>query len=643
MMRFVLFWVLLVLPLGAAQTLNIDRFGVYDAALFLGYVRDGQVDMSRVEVMKKPFRDIDEAVPSFGFDHAAYWFKLRIKRSDVMAHQHWYLRIDYPLIDNLRLFAFDEEGRLLFEKQSGEHVPFASRDLPHRHFLFELPLDKYAQVDLLLRVQTEGVLQLPISVVSADALLESQNMLLLIGIYYGIFLIIFIYNLAHFAYSRDTNYLRYLLFLSTFMVWQLSFDGLGVCYVWRDWWWQIKHGTAFWILMTSFSAIWFGRHFLQTFRIMPQIDRLLFVLQLFSAFIALLSVAGAYESMVRIGAAMAIITPMVLLFSGIWAWRLGERSARFYVVGWVSFLVGSALFALNKFDLIEGFYAIHHIQQFGSALEMLFLSWALADRIHLGEEGFKRKLQKLNEELSAQMNETLASMRKKEQMISHQARLASMGEMIEQIAHQWRQPLNNMALINQDTYIKKSLGTLDDKTLEHNHEALNENLQYMSRTIDDFREFFHPDPQTAATPMYKIVNNAVKLSTSLLRHTRIDISGSVEASVSVKASELTQVFMNLIKNSIDVIRERKISDGHIEVQIQEDPVNVIVHFSDNGGGIEERIIATLFEPYISSKKEGTGIGLYLSKAIIEKYGGTIEGTNAEYGALFVIKMPKAVS
>ncbi len=643
MFRLLLFFGLFFGPIGAAETLlEINEPRVYDLGKSISYYRDSNNSESYRSVMHRTFKPCTREVPSFGFTSSAYWFRLDLLPSSSILNDRWFLKVEYPLLDSIVLYGIDPEGALIFEKHGGELEPFANRELSQRHFIFEIPFVAGRELTLLMRVETMGSLQLPITLQrGVDLLVTQESHLLLIGIYYGIFLIIFVYNLILYFYTWDRNYIRYLLFLSSFIMWQLSFDGLGNEYFWTDHWWNIEHGTAFWIIFSSFSAILFGRYFLQTSEFTPKLDGVLLLTLGISAIASLFAIFIPYDVMVKIGAFLAIVTPLLLLSSGVVVWRHGHRAARFYIMGWSAFLIGSALFSLNKFDAISGFYLINYAQQIGSALEMLFLSWALADRVNLLQVEYNEKLHRLNMTLQERVRETLEHMRKKDRMLSHQARLASMGEMIEQIAHQWRQPLNNMALLNQDTYVKMSLGMLDNATLEKNHDHINDNLQYMSKTIDDFRTFFAVDSETLTCNLSEIIDDTLKLTESTLHYASIEVRRVYESDgrIRVKKNELMQVFMNLVKNSIDVIKEKTHRPGRITIRMATLSNRAEIYFEDNGGGIQKTPIDDIFKPYVSSKKEGTGIGLYLSRAIIEKYHGTIDVTNGTQGACFHISLP----
>ena len=628
----------------ADNTLVIDEPHRYNIGTYCSYYEDTTATMGLEAVRQQIFSPSKQVAPSFGFTSSVFWFKLKVRVDTSMMQKQWYLDIAYPMLNHIDLYGYDSAGVLLFHKKSGLFEPFANREIQQHNFSFLLPLQAQQPMELYLRVESMGAMQVPMQILRDVDLIQTQHSrLLFIGIYYGFFIIIFMYNATLYFFTYDRNYLRYLLFLSAYILWQLTYDGLGVQYFWTDAWWYIEHGTGFSILFASSAAAYFGRNFLQTRYYAKMLDKFLLILIIFSLVGALLSAFISYAIMVQVGALLSIFVPIILLYSGIRVWLKGNRAARFYILGWSAFLIGCVLFSLNKFNVIGGFYMMNYSQQIGSALEMLFLSWALADRINLLHVEYNGKLQKLNTTLQEKVQDALARMRQKDQMLAHQARLASIGETIEQIAHQWRQPLNNLALLNQDSYIKRKLGKQTEEEFDSTHDRINENLQFMSRTIDDFRNFFNVQDDVLTCKLHEIIDDALKLSESSIRYAKIavEVSGASSRKLKVRKNEMTQVIMNLIKNSTDAINERGIQDGKIWIEIASVDHLDVLRVEDNAGGIDEALLKRIFEPYVTTKKAtgGTGIGLYLSRLIIEKYEGVVHVRNTDKGVRFTITLP----
>lgn len=234
-------------------------------------------------------------------------------------------------------------------------------------------------------------------------------------------------------------------------------------------------------------------------------------------------------------------------------------------------------------------------------------------------------------------------LRLKEEMVFSQSRQAAIGEMMSMIAHQWRQPLNNLALINQDNYVKMKLGKLDMQSFDHAHALIDENLQFMSKTIDDFRNFFRPDQIKEATTIEKVLDSVLAMIGMSLKNNTIDIirQSSSNTPLMIHKSSLIHVLLNILSNAKDAFETNQPHQATITISVDETPEKIRVNVCDNAGGIPESILDQLAQPYFTTKGVyGTGLGLYISRTIIEKYFlGKIEwNNNATNGACFVITL-----
>lgn len=279
-------------------------------------------------------------------------------------------------------------------------------------------------------------------------------------------------------------------------------------------------------------------------------------------------------------------------------------------------------------------------------------------------EQYTKELQELNRTLEARVAQAVAESRQKDHILIHQSRLAAMGEMIGAIAHQWRQPLNALAIVIQDIKDAHSFGELDKVYLDTSVQNALKHINFMSKTIDDFRNFFRMDKETSTFDVKLAVADVIAMLSAQLKASNIfyrltchehnrcfeDFSEvhSCEAfSITSYQNELKQVFLNIICNAKDAIAEAKAKgklheQGLIAIDFYKSPSSVIITITDNAGGIPEDIITRIFEPYFTTKEQGkgTGIGLYMSKMIIEKnMGGRLIASNTETGAQFKIEVP----
>ena len=252
---------------------------------------------------------------------------------------------------------------------------------------------------------------------------------------------------------------------------------------------------------------------------------------------------------------------------------------------------------------------------------------------------------KLNTELEEKVIVETSKQKEQEQLLIQQTRLAAMGEMIGNIAHQWRQPLNALGLILQNLKFSYEIGELDEKMIDKSVKKATMLTENMSKTIDDFRNFFRPNKAKENFKINEGITKAVELIESTFEHNNIKLEKdfvSSEIEFFGFANEFSQVILNLLTNAKDAVLENKIENPLIIIQTKIDDEYIYISIKDNGLGIKEEIINKIFEPYFTTKDEGkgTGIGLYMSKIIIENnMNGKIEVKNEQNGANVIIKLP----
>lgn len=235
------------------------------------------------------------------------------------------------------------------------------------------------------------------------------------------------------------------------------------------------------------------------------------------------------------------------------------------------------------------------------------------------------------------------ALREKEQMLIQQNRQAAMGEMIGNIAHQWRQPLNTLGLITQKLGIFYGSPGFNKEYVDNSVARSMDIISHMSKTIDDFRDYFKPEKEKSDFCVNAAIRNTLTLLEGSLLSSLITID-IVELGAPViygYQNEFSQVFLNILNNAKDAIVEREIVAARITITIGGEAGSAVVTVADNAGGIPEEIINKVFDPYFTTKgpQQGTGIGLFMSKTIIEKnMGGRLFVRNTGAGAEFRIEV-----
>lgn len=265
---------------------------------------------------------------------------------------------------------------------------------------------------------------------------------------------------------------------------------------------------------------------------------------------------------------------------------------------------------------------------------------------NMAEEQLKQKkelLEELNGTLEKRVREEVAKNRQKDIVLVQQNRQAAMGEMLDHIAHQWKQPITSLSLIVQDVAESWSNNAMSDESVEEAVGTAISLLEHMSQTIDVFRNFYRPDKERKEFNIKDSIDRALTFIAPALKFHRISVE--LEADPEVAAigfpNEYTQVLLNILTNARDAVNARGVENPIVTIKAFVESNRAVVTIMDNAGGIPEPIIGRVFELYFSTREPGcsSGVGLYMSKNIIERnMGGVLTVANADQGARFRIEL-----
>lgn len=255
------------------------------------------------------------------------------------------------------------------------------------------------------------------------------------------------------------------------------------------------------------------------------------------------------------------------------------------------------------------------------------------------------ELEHHNKELEKRIEEEVTKNREKDKLMFQQAKLASLGEMLGNISHQWRQPLMEINSLFLPIEGKISLDMpLDKEEILETISKLNHITKYMSNTIDDFKNFFATDKEKIKFQLLEQINSTINIISGGLKNNNIKLDIIIQKNPELTGykNDYSQVLINIINNAKDVLVQRKIENPYIKISIFEENGNIITTVEDNAGGIKVNPIEKIFEPFFTYEKiGGSGIGLFMSKLIIEKnMNGKLLVENSLKGAFFKIIIPK---
>ncbi|UFS71127.1 PAS domain S-box protein [Geomonas sp. RF6] len=261
-----------------------------------------------------------------------------------------------------------------------------------------------------------------------------------------------------------------------------------------------------------------------------------------------------------------------------------------------------------------------------------------------GEIAQRESLSRSLETRMAELLETQSELREKEELLLQQSRLAVMGEMIGNIAHQWRQPLNTLGLLTQDIGLTCRTGGGDPDTIDATVRKSMRVIEHMAQTIDDFRNFFRPDKERVPFRLSHVVEKTRSLLEESFSTQRITIEVQVtdDPVVTSYPNECCQVLLNLLINAKDTLEERKVRDPKVVITVGSEEGKGVLTVTDNAGGIRDEIIERIFERNFTTKgpEKGTGVGLFMSRMMVERnMEGKLSVCNVGTGARFTIEFP----
>ena len=647
-MRYLLIVLLGCLPLLAGAVEFDDATGRLPLGRYMQVYEDHDGSASIAQVSNAAFAGRFHAhhdeVLNAGYSTSVFWLRvdLTYAATPSPAPRQWLLELAYPPLDHLELYLPDAQGTYRLAQRTGDALPYASRQIRQNNYLFELPLRPGQATTAYLRLHSQGSIQAPLTLWSAQAYLEDQpTRLYVLGMIYGVLLVMLVYNLFLYLSVRDVSYLYYILYIASFGLYQVSVNGAGIAYFWPDSPWWANAATPFFIGAAGLFGCQFARHFLQLGNLSRGLDRLLKGLMAGGALVMVLAVTLRYGVALRMATLLALLFTVSIFSAGLYAWWRGLRVARWFIIAWTAFLVGGLVNTLMVLGYLPNLFITMYASQLGAALEVALLSLALADRIN-----------SLREQQAQALRDTGRTLEQLNLQLARSNRLKD--EFLATVTHELRTPMNGV------------IGSLE---LLHTLPMSAEQAQYHRTATGSAQDMMAMvDDILILTELQagRLRNHGMAFSLRrLLQELRagyasqalakglylsLDIPADLPDSLVGDAQKLARCLACLVDNGLKFTHQ-----GGVTVQARgrrtgPDSLVLSLTVSDSGIGFDDLDQAVLYQRFfqvdgsMTRRYGGLGIGLSICRQLSELIGATLSHESTQgLGSRFELTLPLAVA
>lgn len=560
------------------------------------------------------FRADSRVIPNFGMASGVHWVRFTIKAEEA-AEMLWLLELDFPHMDCVDLYVPGSGGgfRVI---QAGAVRPMSVRAFRHRNPVFPV-LVNAAGTTFYLRIESGGGRTvMPLTVWSPEAFSRMDNRRWLIdGGYFGAMLVMIAYNFFIFLSLRDRNYLYYILDISFFTLYVFCVRGLKIDFVCGEMP-VFNHYTFIIAAPVLLAGLAFCRNFLATRRNVPLIDR---ILKLWM-FVALLSIPAIFVVTPNVWkyviSVVTLLASLTVLSAGVICSYRGFRPARYFVGARIFRIVGLFTVVLGMHNILSLNLLTTFGLQIGSVFEVLLLSFALADRINI---------------MRSEKEEAQADAMRSSQ-------LASLGELAAGVAHEISTPLNTM-ILSADLVLEND----DRDGVLRDIDVIKKQGRRIATIVKSLLFFARQsDADKVPFAIEEMLQGTLDMIGAKLRQENINVIVRIPPAlqnVLVHPQQIEQVFLNVLTNAMHALNEKhgvscepkKLEIYAAGLTLHDRPF-VRVSFYDNGSGIAAGVIGRVQNPFVTTRKTGNGLGLSISRQIIEEHGGFlgIESREGEY-------------
>lgn len=626
------------------------------------------------DVVKKKYHLLKKSIPNLGITSDKIWIRFTVK--NLTKSSQLMLEVAQPSIDSISLFQEETRGEFK-ETHLGKYKKFKERPINDPAYIFPIDIQPNAFKTFYISISSTDQIQLPMTLGTLyNVLITDNNKDILFGIYAGIIVIMILYNLFISFTVKDSSYIYYIIYILFVGLTQATFQGYAFKYLWPNSPWMAINSSFLIPFLSGITTAEFLKRFLQTKNITPNLHKGINLFILLYVIALLISFLGYRLFSIQMLQILALLGSIYFLYIAAVITRMGSRPALFFLIAYSIFLFCVVIFVLRNFNIVKYNLLTSYILEIGSAIQIMLLSFALADKINayrkekeesqanafrilieneklvreqniMLETKVKERTETL-EQTNENLNQVLINLKEAQSQLVDAEKMAGLGQLTAGIAHEINNPINFVT--SNIKPLELDINELDEVIRMYENLDLNANLEEQLKDIDTFKKridinFVRNEITSLLSGIGDGARRTAEIIRSLKNFSRLDendtkpvnlnegldstlvlIKSSFHSNletikdykstrlVECMAGKINQVFMNLITNAVYAIKAKPVKNEKefITIKTWDEDEFVKISIKDTGSGMSEEVKQKIFEPFFTTKDIGEGTGLGLS-------------------------------